>query len=82
MKITLYGRKGHAYSVAYKNFLNSTDEPYVYKDISKDEEARNHSKELYNGVVKYPTLFVDDKVYLTPTTEEFNKIMQDLSLRA
>jgi hypothetical protein len=37
---------------------------------------------LYGGVVKYPTLFVDDAIYLTPTTEEFNKIMQDLRLRA
>ncbi|MDN3617990.1 glutaredoxin [Polaribacter undariae] len=82
MKIVLYGRAGHAYTVAFKNFLNSTDVPYVYKDISKDAEAREHSKELYDGVAKYPTLFVDDKIYLTPTTEEFNKIMQDLSLRA
>jgi glutaredoxin len=82
MKITLYGKQGHAYTVAFKNFLNSTDEPYVYKDISKDVYAKEHSKELYNGVVKYPTLFVDDKVFLTPTTEEFNKIMQDLGLRA
>jgi glutaredoxin len=82
MKIVLYGRHGHAYTVAFKNFLNSTDIAYIYKDVSKDTEARNHSKELYNGVVKYPTLFVNDAVYLTPTTEEFNKIMQDLRLRA
>lgn len=82
MKIVLYGKQGHAYSVAFKNFLNSTQEPYVYKDVSKDLEAREHSKELYGGVVKFPTLIVDDKVYLTPTTEEFNKIMQDLKLRA
>ena len=82
MKIVLYGRKGHAYTVAYKNFLNSTDIPYIYKDVSQDSEAREHSKELYNGLVKYPTLFVDDSVYLTPTTDEFNKIMQDLNLRA
>lgn len=81
MKIILYGRKGHAYTVAFKNFLNSTDEPYTYKDVSLDTAAREHSKELYNGVVKYPTLFVDDAVYLTPTTDEFNKIMQDLKLR-
>jgi glutaredoxin len=51
MKIVLYGRKGHAYTVAYKNFLNSTDIPYIYKDVSQDSEAREHSKELYNGVV-------------------------------
>jgi glutaredoxin len=82
MKIVLYGKKGHAYTVAFKNFLNSTDVPYIYKDVSKDEEAKEHSKELYDGVVKYPTLFVDDKIYLTPTTDEFNKIMQDLKLRA
>ena len=82
MKIILYGRQGHAYSIAFKNFLNSTEISYIYKDISKDTEARNHSKELYEGVAKYPTLFVDDKIYLTPTTEEFNKILKDLKLRA
>lgn len=82
MKIILYGKQGHAYTVAFKNFLNSTDQPYVYKDVAKDIDAREHSKKLYNGVVKYPTLFVDDQVFLTPTTEEFNKIMQDLKLRA
>lgn len=82
MEIVLYGKAGHAYTVAFKNFLNSTGIPYTYKDISKNVEAREHSKELYNGVAKYPTLFVNDKVFLTPTTEEFNKIMQDLKLRA
>jgi len=82
MKIVLYGKKGHAYTVAFKNFLNSTDMPYTYKDISADKEALAHTKELYNGMVKFPTLFVDDNVYLTPTTEDFNKIMQDLKLRA
>ena len=35
MKITLYGKRGHAYTVAFKNFLNSTDETYIYKDVSK-----------------------------------------------
>ncbi len=82
MKITLYGKQGHAYTVAYKNFLNSTDVPYSYKDVSKDVAAREHSKELYGGVLKFPTLFVDDVIYLTPTTDEFNKIMQELKLRA
>ena len=82
MKITLYGKRGHAYTVAFKNFLNSTDIPYVYKDISKDVDAREHSKILYGGVAKFPTLFVDEQVYLKPTTDEFNKIMQDLNLRA
>ena len=82
MKIVLYGKQGHAYTVAFKNFLNSTDVPYVYIDVFKDAEAREHSKKLYDGVVKFPTLFVDDAIYLTPTTDEFNKIMQDLNLRA
>ncbi|WP_299064791.1 hypothetical protein [uncultured Polaribacter sp.] len=54
----------------------------MYRDVSKDEEAKAHTKELYGGVVKFPTLFIDNVVYLTPTTEEFNKIMQDLGLRA
>lgn len=82
MKIVLYGKQGHAYTVAFKNFLNSTDVPYVYKNVIKDPEARDHTKELYNGALKYPTLFVDNKVYSTPSTEDFNKIMQDLKLRA
>lgn len=81
MKIVLYGRKGHAHTVAYKNFLNSAEVPFVYKDVSTDEEAREHSKELYEGQVKYPTLFIDDEVYLTPTSDTFNKLMQDLKLR-
>lgn len=82
MKITLYGRKGHAHTVAFKNFLRSTEIAFEYKDVSMDEEAREHSKELYEGVVKYPTLFIDDEVYLTPTSDLFNKLMQDLKLRA
>jgi glutaredoxin len=82
MTIVLYGKQGHAYTVAFKNFLNSTDVPYIYKDVSKDVEARDHSKKLYNGALKFPTLFIDDAIYLTPSTEEFNKIMQDLRLRA
>jgi len=82
MKIVLYGKQGHAYTVAFKKFLNATDVPFTYKDISKDAQASDHSKELYNGVVKFPTLFIDDVIYLTPSTEEFNKITQDLRLRA
>lgn len=82
MKIKLYGRKGHAHSVAYKNFLKSTELPFEYKDVSTDEEAKRHSKELYDGMVKYPTLFVDEEVYLTPTSDDFNKIMKNLNLRA
>ncbi len=82
MKIKLYGRKGHAHSVAYKNFLKSTELPFEYKDVSTDEEAKMHSKELYDGMLKYPTLFVDEEVYLTPTSDDFNKIMKNLNLRA
>ena len=82
MKIKLYGRKGHAHSVAYRNFLKSTELPFEYKDVSIDEEAKKHSKELYDGAVKYPTLFVDEEVYLTPTSDDFNKIMKNLNLRA
>lgn len=82
MKIKLYGRKGHAHSVAYRNFLKSTEIPFEYKDVSTDEEAKKHSKELYEGMVKYPTLFVDEEVYLTPTSDDFNKIMKNLNLRA
>ena len=43
-----------------------------------DETAKNHTKELYGGMVKFPTLFVDDEVYLEPTTDVFNKVMRDL----
>ncbi|WP_298778681.1 glutaredoxin domain-containing protein [uncultured Polaribacter sp.] len=82
MKLVLYGKQGHAYTVAFKNFLNSLDESYIYKDVTKDLDAREHSKKLYGGLLKFPTLFVGDKVYLTPSTEEFNKIMHDLKLRA
>lgn len=81
MKITLYGRKGHAHTVAYKNFLRSAEVPFDYKDVSEDEAAREHSRELYDGAVKYPTLFVNDEVYLTPTSDTFNKVMHDLKLR-
>ena len=82
MKITLYGRRGDAHTVAFKNFLNSTDEVYDYKDISVDIEAKEHTKELYAGQLKFPTLFVDEEVYLTPTSDDFNKIMKNLNLRA
>ena len=82
MKITLDHKQGHAYTVAYKIFLNSTDVPYTYRDVSKGASAREHSRGLYDGVVNFPTLFVDDAIYLTPTTEEFNQIMQELRLRA
>ena len=81
MKIVLYGRKGDAHTAAYKNFLKSTEVPFEYKDVSVNQESKEHSKELYEGEVKYPTLFIDDEVYLTPTSDTFNKIMQDIKLR-
>ena len=81
MKITLYGRKGDAYTVAYKNFLKSTEVAFTFMDVSLDEDAKRHTKELYEGAIKYPTLIVEDDVYLTPTSETFNKVMQDLKLR-
>ncbi len=81
MKIVIYGKKGHAYTVEFKNFLRMAEIPFDYKDITIDKKAKEHSKELYEGAVKYPTLFVDDEVYLTPTSDDFNKIMKDLKLR-
>jgi hypothetical protein len=82
MKIVFFGKQGHAYSVVFKKFLNSTGVSYICKDVFKEAEAREHRKKLYDGVVKFSTLFLDDPIYLTPTTNEFNKIMQDLRLRA
>ena len=64
-----------------KNFLKSTEVALTYKDVSLDEDAKRHTKELYEGAIKYPTLIVEDDVYLTPTSETFNKVMQDLKLR-
>lgn len=81
MKITLYGKKGHAHTVAFKNFLKMAEVPFNYKDVGEDIEANAHSKELYEGQLKYPTLFIDEKIYLTPTSDDFNKIMKDLKLR-
>ena len=82
MEITIYGKKGHAHTVAFKNFLRMAEIPFNYKDVYLDSEAKEHSKKLYDGAVKYPTLFVDEKVYLIPTSDDFNKIMKDLKLRA
>lgn len=81
MKIVLYGRQGHAHTVAFKNFLRMAEVPFEYKDISKDLAAKEHTKELYEGQLKYPTLFVDEEVYLTPTSEVFNNVMKELKLR-
>ncbi|MDA9316408.1 glutaredoxin [Polaribacter sp.] len=58
----LYGKQGHAHIVAFKNFLRMGEIPFDYKDVLKDEVAKTHTKELYDGQVKAPTLFVDDKI--------------------
>ncbi len=81
MNITLYGKKGHAYTIAYRNFLKSTEVPFTFKDVYGDKNAKEHTRELYDGMIKYPTLFVNDDVYLTPTSDTFNKVMKDLKLR-
>lgn len=81
MKITLYGKRGHAHTVAFKNFLRTSDVEFEYIDVLRDSRAKEHTRELYDGVLKFPTLFVDEKVYLTPTSDEFNSIMKDLKLR-
>ena len=81
MKITLYGKKGHAYTVAFKNFLKMAEIDFDYKDIEHDLEAQSHSKELYEGEIKYPTLIVDDEIYKTPSSDIFNKVMKELKLR-
>ena len=47
MKITLYGKQGHAHTVAFKNFLRMAEVAFDYKDISKDEEAKSHTRDLY-----------------------------------
>jgi len=81
MKITIYGKNGHAHTVAFKNFLRMAEIPFDYKDILIDEDAKAHSLKIYDGYVKFPTLIVDEEIYKTPTTDDFNKIMKDLKLR-
>lgn len=81
MKIILYGKQGHAHTVAFKNFFKMAEVVFEYKDIFKDEHAKSHTKSLYEGQLKFPTLFVDDAIYLTPSSDEFNSIMKDLKLR-
>lgn len=81
MKITIYGKKGHAHTVAFKNFLRMAEIPFEYKDVLLDEDAKEHSLKIYDGTVKFPTLIVDEEIYKTPTTDDFNKIMKDLKLR-
>ncbi len=81
MKITIYGKKGHAHTVAFKNFLRMAEIDFEYKDLATDIEAQEHSKELYEGYIKYPTLIVDDEIYKTPSSDTFNKVMKELKLR-
>jgi glutaredoxin len=81
MKITLYGKQGHAHTVAFKNFLRTSDVDFEYIDVMKSPEAKEHTRTLYDGALKFPTLFVEDAVYLAPTSDEFNTIMKDLKLR-
>lgn len=81
MNIIIYGKKGHAHTVAFKNYLRMADMPFEYKDLAIDEEAKKHTKELYNGAVKFPTLIIDGKIYLIPTSDEFNKIIKEASIK-
>lgn len=81
MKITIYGKKGHAHTVAFKNFLRMAEIDFEYKDLATDLEAQEHSKELYEGEIKFPTLIVDDEIYKTPSSDLFNKVMKELKLR-
>jgi len=81
MKITIYGKKGHAHTVAFKNFLRMAEIDFEYKDLAIDLDAQEHSKELYEGYIKYPTLIVDDDIYKTPSSDTFNKVMKELKLR-
>jgi glutaredoxin len=81
MKITLYGKQRHEHIVAFKNFLKMAEVVFEYKDIFKDEHAKSYRESLYEGQLKFPKLFVDDAVYLTPSSDEFNSIMKDLKLR-
>lgn len=81
MEIIIYGKKGDAHTVAFKNFLRMAEIDFKYKNLAKDEDAMAHTKELYDGHVKYPTLIVDEEVYLTPSSDTFNKVMKDLKLR-
>jgi glutaredoxin len=81
MKITIYGKNGHAHTVAFKNFLRMAEIPFEYKDVFSDEHAKAHSLKIYDGYVKFPTLIVDEEIYKTPTTDDFNKIMKNLKLR-
>ena len=81
MNIIIYGKKGHAHTVAFKNYLRMADMPFEYKDLAIDEEAKKHTRELYNGAIKIPTLIIDGQIHLTPTSDEFNKIIKEASIK-
>ena len=81
MYIKIYGKKGDAHTVAYKNFLRMAEIDFEYIDIYEDEKARQHTLEIYDGVLKVPTLIVDDELYKTPSSDTFNKVMKELKLR-
>ena len=81
MKILIYGKKGDAQTVAFKNFLRMAEIPFEYKSVVDDKEVEKHTRELYDGALRFPTLFVDDEVYLRPTSDTFNKVMKELTLR-
>lgn len=81
MEIIIYGKTGDAHTVAFKNFLRMAEIDFKYKNLAKDAAALSHTKELYDGEIKYPTLIVNEEVYLTPTSDTFNKVMKDLKLR-
>ena len=82
MKIIIYGRKGHAHTVAFKNYLRMAEIPFTYKDVATDEEAKTtYKKNCMMEFLKYPTVFIDNNVYLTPTSDEFNNILKEASLK-
>ena len=81
MKITIYGKNGHAHTVAFKNFLRMAEVPFEYKDLAIDKDAIDHTRTIYDGAIKFPTLIVNEEIYKTPRTDNFNKIMKDLKLR-
>lgn len=81
MKITLYGKKGDAYTSAFKNFLKTSNVNFDFQDVYNNENAKIHTIKLYDGEIKYPTLFVDETIYLTPSSDTFNRVMKELKLR-
>jgi len=59
--ITIYGKPFCPECEKAKNMLNNMDIPYDYKDISKDEEAREYILNL--GLRSLPQCF-DDDIYI------------------